>query len=182
MEKVVQGVSSQCSGSTILTHEQVQQIESGLPEVYQCYDWQRVYSLTEDGADVVTMVSKAKKYSKTLLVVKDAEGVVFGALIGEQLKMGEREAYYGGGNCGVWSLKQDFQYFSSSGRNMFFLLTSHESIALGGGGNFALYLDSELNKGASGECATYASPCLAAREDFSCVDCEMFVLNSILGV
>ena len=60
-------------------------------------------SLTADGANVGTLVNKAKSHSNTLLVVKDSNGSVFGALITEQLKMGEREKYYGNGTIGVWS-------------------------------------------------------------------------------
>ena len=59
--------------------------------------------LSDDGANVNTLVHKAKAHSSTLLVVKDTNGAVFGALITEQLKMGEREKYYGNGTIAVWS-------------------------------------------------------------------------------
>lgn len=56
-----------------------------------------------DGANVTTLVNKAKSNSTTLLVVQDTNGAVFGALITEQLKMGEKEKYYGNGTIAVWS-------------------------------------------------------------------------------
>ena len=59
--------------------------------------------LSDDGANVNTLVHKAKAHSSTLLVVKDTNGAVFGALITEQLKMGEKEKYYGNGTIAVWS-------------------------------------------------------------------------------
>jgi hypothetical protein len=37
------------------------------------------------------------------LVVKDTKGAVFGALITEHLKIGEKEKYYGNGTIAVWS-------------------------------------------------------------------------------
>jgi len=52
---------------------------------------------------VNTLVHKAKAHSSTLLVVQDAQGAVFGALITEHLKMGEKEKYYGNGTIAVWS-------------------------------------------------------------------------------
>ena len=56
-----------------------------------------------DGANVTTLVNKAKNNSTNLLVVQDSRGAVFGALITEQMKMGEREKYYGNGTMAVWS-------------------------------------------------------------------------------
>lgn len=57
------------------------------------------------GANVGTLINNAKSCSNTLLVVKDSQGAVFGALITEQLKAGEREKYYGNGTIGVWSFQ-----------------------------------------------------------------------------
>lgn len=62
-----------------------------------------IFSLSDDGANVNTLVHKAKAHSSTLLVVKDSNGAVFGALITEHLKMGEKEKYYGNGTMAVWS-------------------------------------------------------------------------------
>lgn len=69
-----------------------------------------------------TLVNKAKSSSTTLLVVQDSHGAVFGALITEQLKIGEKEKYYGNGTIVVWSfvsgeLKVKFSLF-----HLFFLL------------------------------------------------------------
>ncbi len=91
-------------------------------------------------------------------MIRDTKGGVFGALVPERLKTSEREKYYGNGTVGVWSFvsgtikvssdlwgvaavhTHDHQFFSWSFKNSYFLLSSQESIALGGGGHFAIYL------------------------------------------
>jgi hypothetical protein len=60
-----------------------------------------------DGANVGTLVNKARAHSTVLLVVRDSNGAVFGALVTEHLKMGEREKYYGNGTTAVWALRGD---------------------------------------------------------------------------
>jgi hypothetical protein len=55
------------------------------------------------GASLSSLLHNAKSYATTLLVVKDQQGVVFGALITETLKLHEKDKFYGNGNIGVWS-------------------------------------------------------------------------------
>ena len=38
--------------------------------------------------------------------------------------------------------------------------------------------DGDLNKGSSGECETFSSPCLASASEFQCTDCELYGLES----
>jgi hypothetical protein len=119
--------------------------------------------LAVDGTNLSTLVSKGRGHSTSLLVVRDAEGAVFGALITDQLKMGERERYYGHGTTAVWTFRGGalqvrltgsfvrfatadskevavLQFFTWSFKNSYFLITSKDSLAVGGGGNFAIYL------------------------------------------
>ena len=39
---------------------------------------------------------------------------------------------------------------------------------------YLLNQDGELDKGSSGDCETFMSPCLASTEDFTCSDCELY--------
>ncbi len=64
--------------------------------------------------------------------------------------------------------------YNWSGQNNFFMLSNEDSLAMGGGGAFAIYLDEKLKDGTSGECKTFGSPCLASEEDFEVVDLELW--------
>ena len=61
------------------------------------------------------------------------------------------------------------------------MLSSNHVLALGGGGNFAIYLDEALKNGTSGICGTFSSPSLVddPNETFLCVECELYVMESI---
>lgn len=49
---------------------------------------------------------------------------------------------------------------------------------MGGGGKFALFLDSMFERGSSGPCATYNSPCLASSDQFDVIVLEAYKLVS----
>jgi hypothetical protein len=172
-------------GSKLLTNSMILALETALPQPQQCYDWQLLYRTSVHGSSLSTLLRKAAGHTVTLLVIQDSNGAVFGALLTEQLRQGERDKYYGNGTIGVWSFydqttKQtdSLKYYSWSYKNSYFLLSSSDSLAVGGGGHFALYLDNDLHRGSSGPCATYNSPCLASQEEFACLDCELFALQT----
>lgn len=58
--------------------------------------------------------------------------------------------------------------------NAFFQHVGPEGLGVGGSGHWAIFLDSELLRGSSGECATFASPCLAAGEEFEVLGVELW--------
>lgn len=58
------------------------------------------------------------------------------------------------------------------------MLVSKDYLGIGGGGHYALYLDADLNRGTSGKCDTFNSPCLASEEEFTCFSCELFAFES----
>jgi len=75
--KTYSGIDTEIIGSSqILSQSQVDQLESGLPRDYQCNNWRLLYRLTKDGADLSTLVRKAKGLDKFLLVIKDLSGKI----------------------------------------------------------------------------------------------------------
>jgi hypothetical protein len=59
-------------------------------------------------------------------------------------------------------------------RNDFFQYVTHEGIGIGGAGHWAISLDEELLHGSSGPCDTFASPCLASKEEFDIIAVELW--------
>ena len=49
--------------------------------------------------------------------------------------------------------------------NSYFVISAKDHLALGSGGHFALWLDSELLHGSSGPSQTFANPCLSRRSN-----------------
>jgi hypothetical protein len=93
------------------------------------------------GSSILTLLHRARGLNPVLLVLQDALGGIFGALLTEPLRSNEKDKYYGHGTMGVWTFSTgSIQYFPWSYKNSYFLLSSKESLAIGGGGSFAIYL------------------------------------------
>jgi len=103
----------------------------------------------------------------SLLVLKDADGVVFGAWIGERIKE-VCGSYYGSGDSFLWKADPPssssnseaapvkLKTFKWTGKNDYVALCSDESISFGGGeGHYGLYLSSSLIEGSSAWCPTF---------------------------
>ena len=62
-------------------------------------------------------------------------------------------------------------------RNEYFQFSSPDSLALGGGGHFAIWLDTDLMYGHSGICDTFGSPTLSNKDEFAIQRLELWYLS-----
>ena len=65
-------------------------------------------------------------------------------------------------------------FYQWSGVNSHFQLAYHDSIAMGGGGHFGLWLDEAFEYGSSGRCETYDNQPLASDESFRVIRVELW--------
>ena len=141
-----------------------------------------MYRLTRDGASIDTLVrkAKAKDTEVSLLIIQDTNRVVFGALVTDKIKFDQQDNYYGNGMMCVFTFVTGvFSLYPATNKNSYYLLCGDPfGIAIGGGGNFAVFLDADLNKGSSGFCDTFNSPRLSSDSPFTCADCELYKLQS----
>ncbi|KAG6597984.1 Oxidation resistance protein 1 [Phytophthora cinnamomi] len=163
--------------SSILTLEHVAYIDHALPITSQLCRWFRIYSIEANGSSLETLLILAQRQSPTLLVVKDAEGNVFGGFASDEWHRAFH--YYGTGESFLFSFSNastagGFMKYQWSRKNSYFMLCSDESLIMGGGGNFGLFLDSDLSRGTSGACETYNSPPLTTSQEFTCVHVELW--------
>ncbi|GMF10171.1 unnamed protein product [Phytophthora lilii] len=129
--------------SSILTLEHIAYIDHVLPITSQLCRWFRIYSVEANGSSLETLLILAKKQSPTLLVVKDAEGNVFGGFASDEWHRAFH--YYGTGESFLFSFANSssaggFIKYQWSRKNSYFMLCSDESLIMGGGGNFGLFL------------------------------------------
>ncbi|KAJ8270543.1 hypothetical protein GJAV_G00116150 [Gymnothorax javanicus] len=72
----------------------------------------------------------------------------------------------------------DNQVFHWSGENSYFVKGNTDSLQLGGGGgHFGLWLDADLYHGSSSMCSTFRNQPLAARQDFTIQDVEVWAFQ-----
>lgn len=164
------------TSSIISTSQLVSSLHSHFPARFHACDWQAVYSTMRDGVSLQTFYKNCAGPDPIVLVIRDGGKAVFGYYCSVPWKSSKN--YYGNGEGFVFTLVPKFEVYKWSRANSFFQLGGAESMAVGGGGKFALFLDSMFERGSSGPCATYNSPCLASSNQFDVVVLEAYKLVS----
>lgn len=147
--------------SKVLSFKQFAQLLNAAPRRFRDSDLQRLYCSDADGIALSTMLKKAMNESPVLLVLRDTGNNVFGCYAPVPWKDSSSRSY-GTGECWVFrgTAQGDSEVFHWSRKNNFFQVSSHEHIAIGGGGHFALWIDEDLMYGSTAPCSTFNSPAL----------------------
>ncbi|XP_047006255.1 oxidation resistance protein 1a isoform X7 [Ictalurus punctatus] len=160
--------------SDLLVAEQIEKLAKHLPPRTIGYPWTLAFSTSKHGMSIKTLYRIMQgQDSPVLLVVKDSDGQVFGALASEPFKVSD--GFYGTGETFLFSFYPQFEVYKWTGDNMFFIKGDMDSLAFGGGsGEFGLWLDGDLYHGRSHSCKTFGNPMLSAKEDFFVQDIEIW--------
>ncbi|NWW71814.1 OXR1 protein, partial [Climacteris rufus] len=163
--------------SELLQPEQIEKLTKSLPPRTIGYPWTLVYSTAKHGMSLKTLYRTMMGLdTPVLLVIKDSDGQVFGALASEPFKVSD--GFYGTGETFMFTFCPDFEVFKWTGDNMFFIKGDMDSLAFGGGGGeFALWLDGDLYHGRSHSCKTFGNHTLSKREDFIIQDIEIWAFE-----
>uniref|UniRef100_A0A8C4JGT2 Oxidation resistance protein 1 n=1 Tax=Dromaius novaehollandiae TaxID=8790 RepID=A0A8C4JGT2_DRONO len=163
--------------SELLQPEQIEKLTKSLPPRTIGYPWTLVYSTAKHGMSLKTLYRTMLGLdTPVLLVIKDSDGQVFGALASEPFKVSD--GFYGTGETFLFTFSPDFEVFKWTGDNMFFIKGDMDSLAFGGGGGeFALWLDGDLYHGRSHSCKTFGNHTLSKREDFIIQDIEIWAFE-----
>eukprot|EP00163_Fabomonas_tropica_P018767 TRINITY_DN33166_c0_g1_i1.p1 TRINITY_DN33166_c0_g1~~TRINITY_DN33166_c0_g1_i1.p1 ORF type:complete len:814 (-),score=124.71 TRINITY_DN33166_c0_g1_i1:292-2733(-) len=169
--------------SHFLTRADILQLHGELPRRCEQRDWELLYSTRKHGISLQTLYRLCpRRYS--LLCVRSTDGQVFGALASEAWRV--HHTYFGSGETFVWRLREQgdnaerkLEVFKWSRKNNYFMLGKEDSIAFGGGGHFALYIDADLASGSSGPCTTFDSEQLTTEQDFGVLDVEVWGFKGV---
>ncbi|XP_053344220.1 oxidation resistance protein 1a isoform X2 [Clarias gariepinus] len=160
--------------SELLEAEQIEKLAKHLPPRTIGYPWTLAFGTSKHGMSIKTLYRIMQgQDSPMLLVIKDSDGQVFGALASEPFKVSE--GFYGTGETFLFSFYPQFEVYKWTGDNMFFIKGDMDSLAFGGGsGEFGLWLDGDLYHGRSHSCKTFGNPMLSMKEDFFVQDIEIW--------
>ncbi|XP_013368228.1 PREDICTED: oxidation resistance protein 1 isoform X2 [Chinchilla lanigera] len=163
--------------SELLLPDQIEKLTKHLPPRTIGYPWTLVYGTGKHGTSLKTLYrTMAGLDTPVLLVIKDSDGQVFGALASEPFKVSD--GFYGTGETFVFTFCPEFEVFKWTGDNMFFIKGDMDSLAFGGGGGeFALWLDGDLYHGRSHSCKTFGNRTLSKKEDFFIQDIEIWAFE-----
>ena len=159
--------------STILSESNMLDIAKVLPSGLGGSDfWTMRYTTSVHGYNLSKFYSLARGCGPTVMVVLDAKGSVFGAFAPHSWTRGP--SYYGTGESFLMKIHPHFESFKWTRKNHQFMVSRSDFIALGGGGNFGLWMDAAFERGTSAPSPTYDNPCLAGSEHFKIVGLELW--------
>lgn len=177
----------------VLTEHHVRCLTTAFPGRTRLARWDLVYSSRVDGCSLRSLMRAAAHRSPSLLAIKDTHGHVCGAFVCEPWKVAPR--YYGTGESFVFtssplvtggeivtepaSAPGLVRIYKWSGRNAYFQLGHADALAVGGGKAYALKVDDDLAKGLSGDCDTFASPCLASAPEFEILHVDLWAFDTL---
>ncbi|XP_064194158.1 oxidation resistance protein 1a isoform X4 [Anguilla rostrata] len=160
--------------SDLLLPDQIEKLAKNLPPRTIGYPWTLAFGTSKHGMSIKSLYRAMQgQDTPVLLVIKDSDGGIFGALASEPFKVSD--GFYGTGETFLFSFYPEFEVFKWTGDNMFFIKGDMDSLAFGGGeGEFGLWLDGDLYHGRSHSCKTFGNPMLSRKEDFYVQDIEIW--------
>ncbi|KAK6326468.1 hypothetical protein J4Q44_G00021130 [Coregonus suidteri] len=163
--------------SELLEAHQIEKLAKNLPPRTIGYPWTLAYGTTKHGMSIKSLYRAMQgQDTPVLLVIRDSDGGVFGALASEPFKISE--GFYGTGETFLFTFCPEFEVYKWTGDNMFFMKGDMDSLAFGGGsGEFGLWLDGDLYHGRSHSCKTFGNPMLSKKEDFYIQDIEIWAFE-----
>uniref|UniRef100_A0A673IKI3 Oxidation resistance protein 1 n=1 Tax=Sinocyclocheilus rhinocerous TaxID=307959 RepID=A0A673IKI3_9TELE len=163
--------------SVLLRPDQIEKLAKHLPPRTIGYPWSLAFSTSKHGMSIKSLYRAMQgQDSPVLMVIKDSDGQLFGALASEPFKVSD--SFYGTGETFVFTFCPEFEVFKWSGDNMFFIKGDMDSLAFGGGGGeFGLWLDGDLYHGRTHSCKTFGNPMLSKTEDFYVQDIEIWAFE-----
>lgn len=154
------------SKSSVLEEFHLQMLNTVMPPRTVGYPWSLIYSTEKHGFSLKTLYRLMQDIdSPVLLVVKDTEENVFGAMTSEEMKVSDH--FYGTGESFLYTFYPEFKVFRWTGENNFFMKGNQESLSVGAGqGQFGLWFDGDIYHGRTNHCETYDNDILTTSEDF----------------
>lgn len=155
--------------SEILEQQHIKELSRFLPARAEGYSWTLAFTTSQMGFSLKSLYRSLAKYEgPVLLIIKDAEHVVFGAFSSCSLK--PSESFYGTGETYLFTFKHNqsqFRRYPWTGDNLYFIKGNQDSLAIGAGeGNFGLWLDGDLYHGSTHSCTTFNNEPLTHNQDF----------------
>lgn len=167
--------------SKLISIDDMRGIASHMPLRHRQKKWILLYSTLRDGISMQTLLRKSKGKAPTVLLVRDMNKHVFGAFCSEPWRISSR--YYGTGETFIFKVEPNPAVWhwwwkkSKDVQNDFFMWGSHDAIAVGGAGGYAIWLDKELSQGISRTSHTFGNSSLSSTEEFRIGSVELWGLE-----
>lgn len=163
--------------SVILTPSDTDFLRLAIPYRMRQLPWKRIYISSIDGVSLLTLLDKSKKLMPLLLCIKTTKNVKLGAYVSSGFK--QARGFSGSGETFVFKFSPEIQVFKWSCKNDYYVAASSDSISIGGGETgSAIFLNTNLEYGASDPCITFDSPALIDKSPFKIANVEIWHIKS----
>ena len=164
-----------CSQSTLLNQDEILKLRDEMPKRYRNSNWRSLYQMNIHGCAYSTFYQQTSNFEPIVLIVKTDGGERIGGFISRGLKQSKQ--YYGSGESFVFTLKNGVHVYHWSKKNDYFITSSDNEIAIGGGGSAALWIGGDMDRAMSEKCETFASPQLTEEMEFRIINLEAWTLQ-----
>ena len=161
--------------SAFLTDDIISNIRNNLPYHFRTYNWELLYQLSTHGASYSTFFEKCLNTGPVVFLLLTDKSEVIGSFISSGFKKSNN--YYGTGETFVFSCQPEFKAYKWQNSNQYFVSTSKDEIAIGGGGSSAIWLDGHLLNAYSEPCSTFSSPSLTSSYYFKISNIEVWKIG-----
>eukprot|EP01156_Anaeramoeba_ignava_P015748 Anaeramoba_ignava/a615443_16.p1 GENE.a615443_16~~a615443_16.p1 ORF type:complete len:495 (-),score=198.96 a615443_16:105-1466(-) len=161
--------------SEILNEERIESIHKELPKLLQKLNWELLYSTGQHGTAISTFFTKTKGQDDIIICFENEKGEVFGTYLAVSLKQDPH--YYGSGRMFLFTFYPHFQVFRWTRRNSFFVLSTKQTFAFGGGSHYGIWFNKNLYEGASDFCETFNNPQLCSQKRFMITRIEIWKIG-----
>jgi len=141
-------------------------------------NWRFLYSTVSHDRSLAELTSRITYQGPTILVIKTADGSMFGAHASTSWCDTEG-GWVGNGECFLFSIQPKMAVFHSTGKDENFQMLTSDLLALGGSqGNFGLELGADLTSGcSSGNIETFHSIQMTGGSSFEVSHVEVWGLG-----
>lgn len=188
----------------ILTECLAEELRQHVPSILQIsHTWELLYSIEQSGTSLQTLYHNCHPKSNEnlnrrrgfFIIVEDTRGNVFGAYINDHLRPLDRKYYYGNGDCFLWKIERgkvknlddnthsgkcslDLKVFPYTSMNDFIIYSNYNFFSIGSGdGKFGLWIDSNLQIGASDSVETFGNDRLSDHPKFNILGLEIWKIK-----
>lgn len=172
--------------SKILAAQQLDQLWRWMPLRYRILSLNMVFSTQVDGCCLMTLMNRCELYDTTLILVQTTTNSIFGAFCTQPWSKRFDSKFFGNGESFLFELSPRMMKWDWIGKKTrgetemseeLFQYADKDKIAVGGGRDFGLLIDSDLVHGRSKTCSTFCNEILGAEEIFEISTLEVFTLD-----
>ena len=175
-EKIINFIPMLTPPSKILNENQIKEIHKNLPYYNQYENWNKIFSINENGHNFKTFYNIIKNYKNLIFIIKDEQKNVFGSFSNEIFQINK---FFGTPETFLFTFyfqKNKISVYNSTKKNENYVFYNNEILAFGCSDNFfSLTIEKDFSQGYSKYTKTFNNKSLCGpKEKFTIFELEVY--------